>query len=195
MTHRNGNGWVVEPTPPYAGNANAFVVCLQHAAGVSIRERQTIFAIAANSSGTGVAACNAGEILVGGGFNGEGTNVDISHLSPSADHTGFILTAAYHGTSSQQTMFVYAECLSAPKAHLIVPPPTTATISPHGSGPVQISCPNGTLLSGGGIDLLNGVAVATHFAPNSATAWLTEVQNQTIVSTTVKLYALCLSFS
>jgi hypothetical protein len=195
MTRRNGNGWVVEPAPPYGGNANAFVLCLQHAAGVSIRERQTIFAIAANSSGTGVAACNAGETLVGGGFSGDGTNLDISHLSPSADHTGFILTAANHDPTSEQTMFVYAECLSAPKAHLTVPPPTTANISPHGTGPVQISCPKGTMLSGGGIDLLNGVAVATHFAPNSATTWLTQVQNHTIVSTTVNLYALCLSFS
>jgi hypothetical protein len=195
MTHRSGNGWMVEPTPPNGGSANAFVLCLQHAAGVSITQRETIFAIAANSSGTGVAACDAGEILAGGGFSGDGTNVDISHFSPSADHTGFILTAANHDTSSQQAMFVYAECLSAPKAHLTVPAPTQVGVSAHGSAPVQVSCPKGTLLSGGGIDLLNGVAVATHFAPNSATTWLAEVQNQTFVGMTVKLYALCLSFT
>jgi hypothetical protein len=38
-------------------------------------------------------------------------------------------------------------------------------------------------------------AVATEFAPISATTWRAQVQNQTIVSTTVKLYALCLSFT
>ncbi len=194
LSHRNGNGWVVEPTPPYGGIANAFVICLQQAAGVSITQRRAILTIAANSSGTGVAACNAGEILAGGGFEGNGTNFDISHLSPSADHSGFIVTAVNHA-STEQVMFVYAECLSAPKARLTVPAPTTVDISPHGSGPAQISCPKGTMLSGGGIDLLNGVAVADHFAPSSSTTWLAQVQNQTIVSTTVKLYALCLSFS
>jgi hypothetical protein len=195
MTHRSGNGWVVEPTPPYGDRANAFVLCLQHAAGVSMTERQTIFAIAANSSGTGVAACHAGERLAGGGFGGDDTNVDISHLSPSADQSGFILTATNHDTASERAMVVYAECLSGPKAHLTVPPPTSANIGPQGSGPVQVSCPKGTMLSGGGIDLLNGVAVATHFAPNSPMTWLAQVQNHTVVSTTVKLSALCLSFS
>ena len=47
----------------------------------------------------------------------------------------------------------------------------------------------------GGIDLLNGSAFAVEFAPISVTTWYAVVQNQTIVSTTVRLYALCLSFS
>jgi hypothetical protein len=161
-------------------------------AGASITERFANFTAAVGATSTGVVTCHAGEVPVGGGFNISGG--DIVSLGPTADHSGYSLKLANH-TNSEQGASVSVDCLHASGAHLIVPPPTTVDISPQGRGPVQISCPKGTLLSGGGIDLLNGAAVATEFAPISSTTWYGVVQNQTIVSTTVKLSALCLSFS
>ena len=190
-TGRKGNGWRVHSFAVQA-LVNANVLCLQHVAGAAITERFAGVTAAVGATGTGVATCNAGEIPVGGGFNIAGG--DIVSLGPTADHSGYNLKLANH-TNSTQSGSVSIDCLRASGAHLTVPEPTQVGISPHGSGPVQISCPKGTLLSGGGIDLLNGSAVAFSFAPVSATTWQALVQNTTIVSTTVKLYALCLSFS
>jgi hypothetical protein len=186
-----GNGWRVHSFADQA-LVNANVLCLQHVAGASITERFAGVTAAVGATGTGVATCHASEIPVGGGFNIPGG--DIVSLGPTADHSGFSLKLANH-TSSTLGGSISVDCLRAAGTHLTVPEPTQAGISPHGSGPVQISCPKGTLLSGGGIDLLNGSAVAFSFAPTSATTWQALVQNQTVVSTTVKLYALCLSFS
>jgi len=202
---QNTNGWTLDAREPNAP-LTAYVLCLQHLAGASITSRSAAVTIATDAASTVVASCQAGETLIGGGFFIDVG--DITHFSPTADHTGFSLTVVYrpslartHAVSSRYHAMVTpyahvtAQCLSAARARLTVPSPATVAISPQGSGPVTVTCPKGTLLSGGGIDLLNGIAVATEFAPSSATTWQAQVRNQTIVSTTVKLYALCLSFS
>jgi hypothetical protein len=171
----------------------AYVLCLQRSAGASITERMATSEIAAGAGGSVAVPCFAGEVPVGGGV-AYSPDFDVSHFGLSPDQSGFSLTVVNHNSSSWSAT-VYVECLKASGAHLTVPAPTQVSISQHGSGSVQISCPKGTLLSGGGIDLLNGVAVAYGFGPSSATTWQAQVQNQTIVSTTGKLYALCLSFS
>jgi hypothetical protein len=188
---RKANGWGVHSLAAQA-LVNANVLCLQHVAGAAITERFANIAAAAGAASTGVATCHAGEIPVGGGFNTP--PIDIVSVRPTADHSGYSLTVV-NRTSSGQSAAVSIDCLRASGAHLTVPPPAQADISPQGAGSIQISCPKGTLLSGGGIDLLNGSAIAFSFAPVSATTWQALVHNTTIVSTTVKLYALCLSFS
>lgn len=186
-----GNGWRAHSLVAQA-LLNTNVLCLQHVPGATITERFGSVSAAVGATGTGIATCRAGEIPVGGGFNIPGG--DVVAFGPTADHSGYSLKLANHTTSTQGGS-VSVDCLRASGAHLTVPPPTQADIIPHGGGYVQMSCPKGTLISGGGIDLLNGSAVAFSFAPVSATTWQALVQNTTIVSTTVKLYALCLSFS
>jgi hypothetical protein len=189
----------------------SYVLCLLRAPDATITERSA-GVILAPGANTAAATCTADEVLVGGGLSYSGAVVDITHFSPTAGQSGFSVTAvsAVYGMGSGQnvtgapnrstayspaTLAVFTECLSASRAHLTVPSPALQDISAHGSGSVQVSCPQGTLLSGGGVDLLNGSAVAFGLSPSSATTWQAQVQNQTIVGTTVKLYALCLSFS
>jgi len=175
------------------GQATASTLCLQRMTTASLIQRRASTTVDAGASGTVIAACAAGEVLVGGGY-GNVTHGDLVNSDVSPDHSGFRLTAANH-TSFPLHVDAYAECLSAPKARLTVPAPAQQDIGAHGSGAVQVSCPQGALLSGGGINLLNGSAVVTAFAPISATTWQAQIQNQTIVGTTVKLSALCLTFS
>jgi hypothetical protein len=203
---RKGNGWMVHAPSSSGALIGSYVMCLLRVSGATITERSAGVIIDPGAN-TVAATCATDEVLAGGGLSIASAPIAITHFSPTADHTGFSVTAVSQTYTQQNAngapnhspaysaLDVYAECLSAPKAHLTVPAPAQQSISPHASGSVQISCPKDTLLSGGGIDLLNGVAVATKFAPISATTWQAQVQNQTIVSTTVKLYALCLSFS
>jgi hypothetical protein len=186
-----GNGWRAHSFSLTA-LVGTYALCLQHVAGAAITERFAGVTAAAGATGTGVATCHAGEIPVGGGFNIAGG--DIVSLGPTADHSGYNLKLANH-TSSTQGGSVSVDCLRASGAHLTLPPPAQTLIAAGFVNDIQIKCPQGTLLSGGGIDLLNGSALAFEFAPISATTWYAQVQNQTIVGTTVRLYALCLSFS
>jgi hypothetical protein len=190
--HDNLN-WVVGSYSTSDTSLTAYVMCLQRSAGASITERMATYEVAAGAGGSVVVPCFAGEVPVGGGV-AYSPDFDVSHFNLSPDQSGFSLTVVNHSSSSWSAT-VFVECLKASGAHLTVPAPTQVGISAHGSAPVQVSCPKGTLLSGGGIDLLNGVAVAYGFEPSSATTWQAQVQNQTFVGTTVKLYALCLSFS
>jgi hypothetical protein len=187
----SGNGWRAHSFSLTA-LIGAYALCLQHVAGAAVTERFAAITAAVGATGTGVAACHAGEIPMGGGFNIAGG--DIVSLGPTADHSGYNLKLANH-TNSTQSGSVSVDCLRASGAHLTVPAPTQTLIAAGNVRDVQVSCPKGTLLGGGGIDLLNGSAVATEFTPSSAITWYAVVHNQTIVSTTVKLYALCLSFS
>jgi hypothetical protein len=196
VSHRRQDGdvgsWVVYPNSVTA-QVTVFALCLQHVAHAVITERAVAATIPAGYSNTAFSPCYAGEVPIGGGFVGIG-GVDLVNYDLSPDHIGYRLTVANHSTSALSVQAV-AECLSAAKAQLTVTAPAQQEIGAHGSGSVQISCPKGTVLSGGGINLLNGSAQVTAFAPSSATTWRAQVQNQTIVGTTVKLSALCLSFS
>jgi hypothetical protein len=191
---RGGNGWSVSDSAS-GTTLSGSVVCLNHFTGASVPIKPPLanVTVAPNAAATVAADCAADEVPIGGGFLIYDA-LDVFQFHPTADGRGFSLTVANH-TMSTPVATIFVSCLSAPKAHLTVPSPVQQTISPQGSGTVQISCPKGTLLSGGGIDLLNGSAVATAFGPSSPTTWQAQVKNQTIVSTTVKLYALCLSFT
>jgi hypothetical protein len=195
-SHRRQNGdvssWVVYPNSVTA-QVTVFVLCLQHVANTVITERLVAATIPTGASGTAFSPCYAGEVPIGGGFVGLG-DVDLVNSDMAPDHTGFRLTVANH-SASLHTVQAVAECLSAAKAQLTVSAPAQQEIGAHGSGSVQISCPKETLLSGGGINLLNGSAQVTAFLPISAITWRAQVQNQTFVGTTVKLSAQCLSFS
>jgi hypothetical protein len=190
--HGAESGWGVD-TLPSSDQVTLSILCLQGATDAAVTERMAATTIPVGVAGTVIAACAAGEAPIGGGYAqvDRGALVD---MEVSPDHRGFRLIAVNHG-SLPRWVGVYAECLSAPAAHLIVPPPVQQVISPQATGSVQIACPKNTLLSGGGIELLNGSAIAPEFAPISATTWQAQVKNQTIVSTTVKLSALCLSFT
>jgi hypothetical protein len=171
---------------------SAYVVCLQHAPEASITERQDFVEVASGAAGTVVTPCLAGEVPVGGGLT-HAPDFTIAHFGLSPDQSGFRLTVVNYSAASWSAG-VYAECLRAPGARLTVPSPATASLGRGSFGTVQATCPKGTMLTGGGIDLLNGSAVAYGFAPASATTWQAQVQNQSAVATTVNVYALCLSF-
>ena len=194
--HRRQNGsvsaWIVYPDSVTA-QVTVFVLCLQHVASAVITERLVMEPIAANASGMAFSPCYSGEVPIGGGFVGLGA-VDLVNSDMAPDHTGFRLTVANHSTDPRMITAI-AECLSVAKAQLTVTAPAQVEIGARGSGSAQVSCPKGTLLSGGGINLLNGSAQVTAFFPLSPTTWRAQVQNQTIVGTTVKVSAQCLAFS
>jgi hypothetical protein len=193
--HGNESGWALGLliSSATSGAITVSTLCLQRATNAVITERHATTTVDAGASGTVVAACNAGEVPVGGGnanvVSGAIVNADIS-----PDRHGFRVTVANHTTSLMHGD-AYVECLSGVTTHLTVTTPMQTTISAQGSGALQISCPPGTLLSGGGMNLLNGSALATEFAPSSATTWRAQALNQSIVPTTLRLSALCLSFS
>lgn len=84
------DGWSVSSSASGAALL-AYAVCLQRVTGPSIAARPANVTVAPNAASTVVANCNAGEVLIGGGFLIPDT-VDITQFHSTADHSGFSLT-------------------------------------------------------------------------------------------------------
>jgi hypothetical protein len=187
---RSGDGWRVFP---YTSGAltNAYVMCLQNDPGASITELASHITIASGAIGNANIPCNAGEVVVGGGYANPTPGVEIYNFTASGNGWGGY---AVNHTSSAAVVTFYAECLNASGAHTTFTSPVTTSIGAGSTGGTQVSCPGGSLLSGGGFaDDEN--ALVYNSSPNSSSTWEVYLKNQGASSTGLNVYAMCLSFS
>jgi hypothetical protein len=128
----------------------AYAECLANASGASIVGRTTYKSVAPGAHDDTGINCNAGEVLVGGGFYSEtGMVVYISNEYTANTWTG---TAKNFGSTS--SMFsVSAECLTYANAHssFTAKGLSSRSVTPGSGGrAASPTCPSGTYVSGGG---------------------------------------------
>ena len=187
---RSGNGWRIFP---YTSGAltNAYVVCLRNDPGASVTELAAHITIGPSAIGNANIPCNAGEVAVGGGYANPTPGVEIYNLTASGNGWGGY--AANH-TSAAAVVTFYAECLNSSGAHTTFTSPATTSVGAASTGGTQVSCPGGSLLSGGGFaDDEN--ALVYNSSPNSSSTWEAYLLNQGASATGLNVYAMCLSFS
>jgi hypothetical protein len=187
----SGNGWRIFP---YTSGAltNSYVMCLRNDPGASITQRQVMITVGAGTSGNSVAACNSGEVVVGGGFANPTPGVEIYNFTAQSNGWGGY---AKNNTGSLADVFFYAECLISSGAHTTFTlPPAQTSVPGSGTGSTQITCPGSSLLSGGGYaDQENAIVYSS--SPNNSTTWEAALKDNSGSSNLLNVYAMCLSFS
>jgi hypothetical protein len=189
---RSGNGWRVFPTSSGGALTNSYVMCLQNDPGASVTERLAHITVGAGTTGNADVACSGSEVVVGGGYANPDSSIEIYNFTAMGNGWGGY--AVNHSASADVVTF-YAECLTSPGApHVSFTSPATTSVGGGSSGGTQVSCPSGSLLSGGGFaDDEN--ALVYNSSPNSSSTWETYLKNQGAASTGLNVYAMCLSLS
>jgi hypothetical protein len=189
---RSGNGWRVFPYASGGALTNSYVMCLKNDPGASVTQRQAQITVGAGTTSNADVACNSGEVAVGGGYANPAVGMEIYNFTAMGNGWGGY--AANHSGAAQVVTF-YAECLTSPgNPGVNFTSPATTSINGGASGGTQVSCPGGSLLSGGGFaDDEN--ALVYNSSPNSSSTWETYLKNQGAASTGLNVYAMCLSFS
>jgi hypothetical protein len=189
---RSGNGWRVFPLAAGGALTNSYVMCLKNDPGASVTEREVHVTIGAGTTGNGSVACNSGEVVVGGGYANPDSSIEIYNFTAMGNGWGGY---AVNPSAAPDIVTFYAECLTSPgNPQVNFTSPATTSINGGASGGTQVSCPGGSLLSGGGfVDDEN--ALVYNSSPNSRSTWETYLKNQGTASTALNVYAMCLSFS
>jgi hypothetical protein len=139
--------------------------------------------------GNAGAQCPAGSILVGGGF-ATNTKVIITSSSKSESGNVWIVYASNYSGSSQD-LNVYAYCLSG-KAGSIVQKSAETTVSASRLGHIEVFCPSGSFVTGGGFATYNDFQPIMYSYPDE-NGWQVGAQNNSAVDNRLIVYAICLS--
>jgi hypothetical protein len=164
----DAKGWavVVENTDPSPVTVGAYVICLSSApTGAKVTERSHTITVAGGQIGAASAACQSGELAVGGGFAGQ--QLQITALGTSGD-AGWLATAV-NLTASDAPLTAYVECLKAAGAYLRPPADQGGhgvSVQPLTANRDALVCPIGTFVAGGGFSVSPGIATVYQSQPN-----------------------------
>ncbi|MGB7538963.1 MAG: NBR1-Ig-like domain-containing protein [Anaerolineales bacterium] len=142
----------------------AFWVKVQAVAGgMNVQKLEAQISIDLGATGHVSANCPAGSVVVGGGFDG-GNNIGAFRSERSGN--GWVVYAhRYSGANA--VIKIYAYCLSGVSASS-TSGYTEKTITPGGYGEAIYNCTGGSVISGGGYSVTDGVlwAYRLHMAGN-----------------------------
>ncbi len=128
--------------------------CLTSAPGATIAERLAQISLAPNTAGRAYPKCNAGEVVVGGGFAFDlHTDVTLDVFRENSSDTQWSGQAVNRGATSTLAS-VYAECLASSGASMKATALTdSGIIAAGGRGSTfSVACPSGYYMSGGGFE-------------------------------------------
>lgn len=192
-THfKDGNGWRVY-AKNYSGSSQslgAYAICLHNVSGASVSQVTASISISPGASSYTIASCPAGSIVTGGGYASNPDTLWVYNSSMSGN--GWAAFAQNLGGSNQ--MFnVYAICLSG------ISGATTqvvaqALISGGASGGVEVACPSGSIVTGGGFALNSDLVIYnTSMKLTDMTRWNSFARNNGSAGRQLNVYAICLS--
>jgi hypothetical protein len=190
-------GWGVYVRHPATVGVTTYAECLSNASGASIAERVEYTSVGAHGFGRTLPSCNAGEVLVGGGFAlATGLELDSSEPNPALPMKwdGF----SYNHGDSPASMNGYAECLAYARAHSSQTSSGGATIADGArGGTTSPACPSGTYVSGGGYGYATEATAFVYamWASGSGTTWTADLYAYGGADATLNSYAMCLGFS
>jgi hypothetical protein len=154
----NGNTWSVSVQPlghPMSTDVTVYVECLANASGAVVTQRSASGSAPANANGVVTAACDSGEILVGGGFDlsASTANLELRTDNPQVfESAGWWGIYAMNHDTAVHPVTAYAECLSNVSATPAYPGYQGTYVYASQTGGVEVSCPSGSVPAGGGLD-------------------------------------------
>jgi hypothetical protein len=158
--YKDGNGWTVMATNT-AGSGRevyAYAVCLHNAVGASTTQVHSQVTMPGSGLKQALVPCPAGSIATGGGWKAQDKNVRVYQSVRSSN--GWYIEAR-NESASAKSLTVYAVCLSGTGA--------TATEAGQGVsvpgnslGKAFVTCPMGTVLTGGGFGAGSGGELVVH---------------------------------
>jgi hypothetical protein len=143
--------------------------------------------VASGGSGSAVATCPAGGIIVGGGF---ATNTKMVVLKSLKQQNGWLVFATNTSNASQD-LNVYGYCLfGVPASTNQV---TASTLVPKAStGKIVVNCPAGSIMTGGGFATSHIHQPITNSTPTFDNGWYATAENLTESDFELDVYATCL---
>jgi hypothetical protein len=188
----SARGWDVYVTHTATLTVKTYVECLKNAPGATIVERKITGIVAPGGTVSLIAQCNAGEIVVGGGFGGaSGLEVYNSTANSGSEWLGHV--ANHNGGAISSTVDILAECLKFQNAQSSLTLYKQISI-PSGAVSQVVSnpCPSGQFVSGGGfVDSQNGDVYAM-LATDNNTTWTVGLEANGGHAETLNGYAECL---
>jgi hypothetical protein len=202
-SQRAGAGnWAVYVKHASSVTVKTYAECLANASGATIAERLTQVSIEAKGEdhdfATATASCNAGEVVIGGGFAASSGDVEISgtYMAASGQWQAF---AVNHGASSA-LLNAYAECLTyrgARSSMTRIKLPGTSVAKDTTGSAASYPCPSGAYVSGGGYGynaaqgLIYDMSVE---GSGSSATWTVYLRYNGDGSGSLYPYAMCLGF-
>ncbi len=142
--------------------------------------------VAAAGTGHAVASCPSGSILTGGGFAGSTSLLVYSNFASGNSWEA----DAQNLTASAQGLNVYAECLSN-SSGATQQVYAQANVPANSTGQTMVSCPSGTVVTGGGF--ASNLSLAVYSNSASGNGWEVAAQNKSSLDQPLNAYVLCLS--
>ncbi len=191
-TRSGTGGWKVYVNHSSSLLVNSYAECLRNASGATITERLTQVSVPAGGTNSAVASCNAGEVLVGGGY-ALNTGLELYNTS-AASASQWRGYAKNHGSTSG-LLNIYAECLTYSGAHSSQTAYRQSSIAAGDTGSTTSNaCPSGTYVSGGGYADSADAYIYTMSADSSGNTWTAYIYADGGHSELLNSYAMCLGF-
>jgi hypothetical protein len=150
--------------------------------------------VPAGTYGSGSASCNAGEVLVGGGFTGASGPSGVENYNFTANGASQWGGYAFNHGGVPSTITFYAECLTYTGAHSSQTPYAQSSVAAGGiDTTTSHSCASGSCVSGGGFADDEYATVYTMFA--SGRSWQVYLQSAPGHTKLLNAYAECVTFS
>jgi hypothetical protein len=133
------------------------------------------------------ATCPAGRVVVGGGFSTGGGNIRLYNSHP---HENGWEVFGKNNASPSDALGAFTECLSYGSV-------STAyywqsvSVNAFSSGHASVTCPAGTIMTGGGFD--SGPSMRVYTSADFGNGWQVTAQNPTFVAGDIKAFVFCLS--
>jgi hypothetical protein len=158
------------------------------AAGPSIQQVDAVTTIHGGSTGSVTAACPAGTVATGGGFN---VNTDVLVYTQAKNGNGWTAVAK-NNSGGDRTLRVYAECLTYPGAST-TQVENNKTINAGSYGSETATCPAGSVVTGGGFTSAANGSMWTYATWQNGNGWQVSEKNTGGAATLFHVYAVCLS--
>ena len=190
---RSGTGsWQVFVSHSSSLLTNTYVECLRNASGATIVQRLTQVPVTPGGINSATASCNAGEVLVGGGY-ALNNGLELYNFSP-ASTTQWRGYARNNGAATG-LLNIYAQCLTYGSAHNSMATVRFSSIAAGATGStVSGACPSGSAVSGGGFADNEGAFIYTMSASGGGTTWTVYLYADGGRAEQLNSYAMCLGF-
>jgi hypothetical protein len=193
-SERTGTGsWGVYVRHSASVGVTTYAECLANASGATIIERAAYASVSPDNVGTPAASCNAGEVLVGGGFAFQnGLELYYFDANSATQWHGY----AWNRGSSSALFNIYAECLTYANAHSSQTAYVESSVAEGvRGGTTSTACPSGTYVSGGGYRYDTQAFIYATWVSGNGTTWTADLYANDGADESLGSWAMCLGFS
>jgi len=185
---KDGNGWTAA-AKNFSGSSqllNAYAICLSNSSGSTQQVFKQI-TVAAGGTGYDTASCPAGSIVTGGGFASSADSLWVYNSSMNGNGWS---AYARNTSGTSQLLNIYGICLSSAggSTSSIL---KQVTIGGGTTGSGGALCPAGTLVTGGGYALGNGLVAYNSSMSLDRTMWNAFARNTSGSAQLMNIYAIC----